>query len=186
MPGMRTTGEHVVGFYSEAQPLVERVAEFLEAGIRANNAAILIATREHVEMIERAIADHGLDLDAARRRGQFVVMDAAEALAKFMGPGGPDRKLFNNSIGRVLAEAQANFMSIRIYGEMVSLLWLDGKSAAAIALEALWNEVVGDRLSLLCGYMVGALGHSANELDGVVAAHTQVVDPDPTGDKTAA
>jgi DcmR-like sensory protein len=185
MPGMRTSGTHAVGFYGEAQPLVERVAEFLEAGIRANNAAILIATQEHVEMIERAIAEHGLDLEAARKRGQYVTVDAAEALASFMGPAGPDRKLFNDSIGRVLADAQAKYLAVRIYGEMVSLLWLDGKSVAALALEALWNEVIGDRLSLLCGYMVGALGHSANELDGVVAAHTEVVDPDPRAKRSA-
>ena len=183
---MRTTGEHVVGFYGEAQPLVERVAEFLEAGIRANNAAILIATLEHRELVERAMSEHAVNLETMRKRGQYVALDAAEALAKFMGRAGPDRKLFNETIGRVLAEAQAKYMAVRIYGEMVSLLWLDGKSASAIALEALWNEVIGDRLALLCGYMVGALGHSANEIEGIVAAHSEVVDPDPRRGRSAA
>ena len=179
MPGMRATGDHLVGFYGEAQPLVERVAAFLEAGLRANDAAILIATAEHREMVESALSAHGLDLESARSRGQYVALDARETLAKFMGAAAPDRGLFNDSVGAVLAEAQANYMRVRIYGEMVSLLWAEGRSAAAIALESLWNDVIGDRLSLLCGYMVGALGHSANELDGITAAHTDVVDPDP-------
>ena len=183
---MRTTGEHTVGFYGDTQPLVERVAGFLETGLRANDAAILIATPEHRELVEAALTQRGINLASARTRGQYVALDAMETLARFLVAGSPNRKLFDESVGQVLAAAQARFMRVRIYGEMVSLLWSDGKSAAAIALEDLWNEVIGDRLSLLCGYVVGTIGHSANELDGITALHTKVVDPDPHDGRTAA
>jgi hypothetical protein len=48
--------------------------------------------------------------------------------------------------------------TIRAYGEMVDLLWKDGRSAASIKLEMLWNRLAGTHdFSLLCGYAMGKL-----------------------------
>ncbi len=42
------------------------------------------------------------------------------------------------------------------YGEMVDLLWRDGKPDAAIRLEELWNDLAGRyEFSLLCAYQIG-------------------------------
>lgn len=180
MPGMRATGngQHSVGFFSGTEPLVERVSSFLTTGLSANDAAILVATAEHRELVERAMTERGIDVTQVGSRGQYISLDAEETLSKLVVGGIPDRKLFSETIGSVVSQAQSKYMRVLIYGEMVSLLWLQGRSYAAIALEDLWNEVIGDRLSLLCGYSVGALGHSANELESIVAVHTDVVEPE--------
>ena len=41
---------------------------------------------------------------------------------------------------------------VRIFGEMVAVLWAEGKTRAAIRLEELWNALTTRHVSLLCAY----------------------------------
>ena len=64
---------------------------------------------------------------------------------------------------------------IRAYGEMVDVLWKDGKEAAAIRLEMLWNQLANTRkFSLLCGYSMGSFYKDA-AFDDICQQHTHVV-----------
>jgi len=67
-----------------------------------------------------------------------------------------------------------------IYGQMVDLLWKDGKHDVAIRLEILWNQLANtQRFSLLCGYTVGSFYKDAH-FDDVCGQHTHVVAADGT------
>ena len=45
---------------------------------------------------------------------------------------------------------------VRIYGEMVDVLWSSGREDAALSLEILWHQLIaGRKCSLLCGYSSG-------------------------------
>jgi anti-sigma regulatory factor (Ser/Thr protein kinase) len=72
---------------------------------------------------------------------------------------------------------------VRIYGEMVALLWDAGNVTAAIALEALWNDL-GRRLpfSLFCAYDADTMGGEdcADSFRHVCHLHSAVVDGSPT------
>jgi hypothetical protein len=69
---------------------------------------------------------------------------------------------------------------VRVYGEMVALLWADGQVAAALELEDLWNEL-GRRLpfSLFCGYPEQAVAPAA--VPGIGRLHSAVVGTPPIG-----
>ena len=61
----------------------------------------------------------------------------------------------------------------------MALLWRDGKRTAALSLEELWNELVGDHpLSLICGYRRRTIGGAHGpRVDEIVARHTAVATP---------
>ena len=65
---------------------------------------------------------------------------------------------------------------IRIYGEMVAVLWAQGNTRGAIRLEELWNELAATyAFSLLCGYpMSGFPDQHHVSFHQVCHAHTQV------------
>jgi hypothetical protein len=68
--------------------------------------------------------------------------------------------------------------TVRIFGQMVDVLWQRGEHHAAIRLEVLWNELAHTQaFSLLCGYAMGHFYKDAN-FDDVCAHHTQVVEAD--------
>jgi hypothetical protein len=78
----------------------------------------------------------------------------------------------------VLKRALARPGPVRIFGEMVALLWDAGNAGAAVDLEALWNELGRQySFSLLCAYPAGAVAADeyADELAQICAAHSAVL-----------
>jgi hypothetical protein len=70
---------------------------------------------------------------------------------------------------------------VRAYGEMVDLLWRDGKQTAAIALEELWNEASrAHSFSLLCAYVMANFykGGDGGSFADVCRAHSHVLPPE--------
>jgi hypothetical protein len=88
--------------------------------------------------------------------GYLDVRDAHETLALFMVRDMPDGDAFESTIGRLVEDAACGLPSsslVRAYGEMVDVLWKDGRCDAAIRLEMLWNRLAARcGLTLLCGY----------------------------------
>jgi len=70
--------------------------------------------------------------------------------------GWPDADLFKEVVGNMLDPIPTH-EPIRVYGEMVALLWAGRKYEAAIRLEQLWNRIGAQvPLSLLCGYPIAS------------------------------
>ncbi|MDB6125198.1 MAG: putative two-component sensor histidine kinase protein [Pedosphaera sp.] len=155
--------EHFVQFYEDDAFLVESVGAFVGAGLGAGNGAIVIATPAHREALEERLEAQGLDLDAIKKRGQYVPLDAAETLAKFMVNGTPDEDLFNEVVGGLVTEVAKGRRGLRAFGEMVALLWAEGNGSAAIRLEELWNDLGKvHSFSLFCAYPMKGFRGEAN------------------------
>jgi len=94
-----------------------------------------------------------VEVAAARARDQYLSFDAATTLSKFMVNGSPDPRRFVEVLGSIIILAAQNQRRVRVFGEMVALLWADGNRKAAIHLEELWNDL-GKSLSfsLFCTY----------------------------------
>jgi len=141
--------DHIVQFYEDEEFLYSRVADFLMAGIHAGEPAVVIATPEHHEGFRAR-----LDLPADFQNVLFL--DARETLSSFMLGDMPDAQRFQQSVGALIARNAAGDRRVRAYGEMVDLLWRDGRAEAAIRLEELWNELGKQySFSLLCAYPIG-------------------------------
>jgi hypothetical protein len=152
--------DHFVQIYRDQRVLIDTIALFAAGALGRNEAVILVATREHGEAVEQRLGDAGFDVPAAKSWGQLAVLDASEVLARFMLGGQPDAARFKAVVGELVGAARASgrYHDVRIYGEMVDLLWSDNL-AAAVRLEELWNEVIEEHaLSLFCAYCVEAGG----------------------------
>jgi PAS domain S-box-containing protein len=171
---------HLVQFYEADAYLVDAVARFIGAGLKAGDAGVVIATRAHRECLEERLAASGFDPVGARARGRYLCLDAAETLERLMIDGRPDGERFNAVIGDVIASSAARGVTgrVRAFGEMVALLCADGNARAAIRLEKLWEELRLVRpFSLLCAYPMGTFHR---ETDGplfleICAAHSEVI-----------
>jgi len=167
-----------VQFYERDAFLVEAVARYVAEGLRAGEAAIIIATPEHLQSLATKLTDDALDLEAAKESGQYVACDAAATLAKFMGEQLPDERLFKQVIGGVVQEAQATWGKARAFGEMVALLWADGKQEAAICLEEFWDEFCKEHsLNLFCAYPMDGFrdASQSSQFEAVCNGHDRVI-----------
>jgi PAS domain S-box-containing protein len=144
---------HLVQFYETEQFLVDTVCAFLLPTLRDGNAAIVAATAAHRHAFDTALTQAGIDVDAAVRAGRYLAFDAADLLSQFMVAGRPDPERYRDTIGAVMDYASQDGREIRVYGEMVALLYDDGDTVSALALEDLWNDLAETHaFELLCAY----------------------------------
>jgi hypothetical protein len=145
--------DHVVQFYEHDAELIASVAKFLADGLLAGEAAIVVATPAHLAALEVAMTATGVDVAAARSIGSLVTADAELTLSRVMPAGRSDVEAFESEVGELVRRTVASGRRLRIYGEMVALLWDTGKIAEAIELEGLWNEIGREvPFSLYCAY----------------------------------
>jgi anti-sigma regulatory factor (Ser/Thr protein kinase) len=145
--------DHVVLFYDDDTQLVRTVARYLFDGLTADENVVVVATATHVEAIEATLGRAGIDVVDARSTGQLVMIDAAEAMSRFMVDGWPDQRAFNAEMGELVRRAGGSSGRLRVFGEMVALMWEAGHVSAAVELEALWNELGREAaFSLFCAY----------------------------------
>jgi Signal transduction histidine kinase len=170
--------EHFVQFYETDNFLLDSLNGFIGKGISAGDACIVVATEAHREGLETRLRDSGLDVDAARSSGQFISLDAGETLSSFMIDGQPDAVLFRKVVGDLITRASLGRSRVRIFGEMVALLWAEHKQDAAIHLERLWNDLGETHPFLLfCAYSMNGFNgdvHAAPLVD-VCTTHTRVI-----------
>lgn len=149
--------DHFVQFYDSEQCLVDSVAVFAHDGIADGEACLLIATPPHLRSVEAELRARGVDLSAAAARGAYTAANAEDILASFMDGDAPDPERFGRALGALVARAARSGTRVRAFGEMVALLWSDGRQDAAVRLEELWNDLATSHsLSLYCAYPLRA------------------------------
>ncbi len=170
---------HLVQFYEADAFLADAVTRFIGVGVDAGEGSVVIATKPHLDGIEERLRLRGLDIATAREQGRYVALDAAETLSRVMDDGWPGETRFVEVMGQVIAGAAGDRgLPVRVFGEIVALLWTQGNRRAAVRLEALWNVLAGmEAFSLLCGYPMRGFARAA---DGksfleICAEHSRVL-----------
>jgi len=149
---------HIVYPSTDESLIAEAVGVFASAGLKKGEAVVLVTTEARREVIERHLQADGFDVRSLENRGQVAFLEAGELLSVFLREGMPDAELFKTSVARVIERAGTNSETgetrkVRIFGEMVSLLYMGSNTPAAERLEEFWNEMVeAYSVSLFCAY----------------------------------
>ncbi len=173
-----TDSDHFVQFYEADTSLLNSLCGFIGKGLNSGSGAVVIATKTHRDGLDSRLLGAGINVATESALGNYVSLDAAETLSKFMVDGSPEPKLFADLMGGVIARVGRKRHSVRAFGEMVSLLWQEGNYTGAIRLEELWNDLQKTHsFSLFCAYPInGFCGEKfVDPLTGVCAAHSQVI-----------
>ena len=148
---------HVLRYCQDDDALTIAAAGFLADGIASGEPAVVFATPMRREAMCDRLAERGLDVAYLERESRLTLLDARATLATFMVGDLPDAHKFSHSVGAAVERlCAANHGSpVRAFGEMVSLLWQDGNTRAAVRLEELWGELTGTQPLLVLSSDVG-------------------------------
>jgi anti-sigma regulatory factor (Ser/Thr protein kinase) len=168
-----------VNFYDHDGEAVAAVASYVVDGLSRGERVVVVATGPHRAAVDHALLKHRINPVRARTTGQYSTLDAAKTLDTFMVDGSPDTDKFMANVGGVIDVARADGSTVRVFGEMVALLWDTGNVSGALQLESLWNDLAQDqRFSLLCAYPTTVLGGTPlGDLSRVCALHSAVSPP---------
>ncbi len=176
--------DHVVYFYRHETELIDRVAGYLVRAIRDSGSAVVIATQAHRRVLSERLSSAGLDVAAEQSRGSYTTLDAAGTLDLFASGGWADPAMFWQALSPVIRRAAGAGQPVRVFGEMVALLWDAGLTDLAVDVEAMWNELAAQHpFSLVCGYCEPAVGDLAafDALTEICGAHAAVMGNPPPG-----
>jgi hypothetical protein len=161
---------HSVQFYQDDTFLTDAVARFITEGQKANETVIVVATAQHREELHKVLTSRETTYDKLR------FLDAREQLSTFMVDDWPNERRFKNLFGGMIGQASTHG-PVRVFGEMVAILWAEGHPRAALRLEELWNRLMEEQsFALLCAYPRAKLSRE-NDTDSVLAIsrlHTHV------------
>jgi anti-sigma regulatory factor (Ser/Thr protein kinase) len=160
--------EHVAHFYACDDELVDRVSAYVIEALTSGETAMVVATRLHHSAFEATLVEAGIDPDRARTEERLITVDATEALHSIVIDGRPDADAFTAEIGGLVPRLVETGRPLRVYGEVVALLWHAGNVGAAIELERLWVELCNlYPFGLYCAYPANSLAFTHNGADAV-------------------
>jgi anti-sigma regulatory factor (Ser/Thr protein kinase) len=144
---------HAVSFYVHDQDVVQELARFVTEGVRQEGRVLVLATYEHRKALVETLRPMGLDPNEPPVAGRLLLLDARATLRSFTTVSGLDRDRFLSVVGQRVRDAGADGAPVRVFGEMVGLLWEAGDVQGAIALEAMWNGLIAKLdFDLMCAY----------------------------------
>jgi PAS domain S-box-containing protein len=173
---------HVVHFYREDRTLLDELTRYIGGALVRGGAVLALATRDHLDGLGRRLKAKGLDVAKVIAQGRYQPLEASKTLSEIMANGMPDQSRFIELVGgyvkRANAAAEGEAPRTAIFGELVAVLWAEGKYDAAIRLEELWNELAKKHSFVLrCAYPIA--GFSKNEHTEpflrVCEAHSSVI-----------
>ena len=176
--GHMSETEHAVQVYRDDKTLLDSLESFVASGLRSGESVILIATASHLHEVEKRLRGGWVDLDRARWEDRYVAMLAQETLERFMVDGMPDEALFERTAQVLIDRARGRGRKLRAFGEMVGVLWAEGRKDAALRLEHLWTRLQSrEKFPLFCGYARAQLrpGSVESDIRSICAAHSRIV-----------
>jgi hypothetical protein len=149
--------DHIVQLYQDQAFLNRAVCRFAGAALANGEGIILVPTETHWNAIRPRLEAEGVDVQAARRRGQLTVVDADEFLPRFMRDSMPDSPVFLGLAADVIGQARAGgrYQKVRWWGEMVNVLWERGDVAASMNLEDLFDQLAKQHdIAIFCSFLM--------------------------------
>ncbi|KAH8155476.1 uncharacterized protein LAJ45_00486 [Morchella importuna] len=164
---------HLIQFYEAECFLYDAVSKFiLPSFFSTENAAIIIATRQHLDGLEAHLREQNLAPGLLKERGQLILVDADALLPSLLNGDKVDGQAFDSYFGKVFQDVRKQYPRILAYGELVNILCERGSHLLAHELEQVWERflaVNGKDASLLCGYDM-----SVFEADGLSDVFQQI------------
>jgi MEDS: MEthanogen/methylotroph, DcmR Sensory domain len=158
--------DHIVQLYQDQDFLGRAVCRFAGAGFANGEGIILVSTLTHWNAFRPRLEAEGMDVEAARERGQLTVVDADELLPRFMRDDMPDPAVFPGVFGEVVGQARArgSYQKVRVWGEMVDVLWERGNIAASMNLEDLFDQL-GKKsdIAIFCSFLMDNFNGDVHE-----------------------
>lgn len=170
--------EHWVHIYADAEVFLNTLEEFVGEGIQVGESVIVIATTAHRIALQRRLTLRGFNLESAQARGQYLALDAREALAQFAAQSWPDSQRFEQFMSELLARASHPTRRVRMFEELAPVLWASGRGGAALQLEQLGQQLCQKAgFLLLCAYARSDFTQELEPaLQEICAIHTKVVE----------
>ncbi|HEY6599679.1 MAG TPA: MEDS domain-containing protein [Pseudomonadales bacterium] len=137
-------------FYEEVAPLLNELARAMCIALDQKHAVLCAVSEGTRLLLEEQAAKRGIDVAAARERGQCVFLDGVDLLSEITLRGMPDPVRFHEVIGGHVKRLVRDYAGVWMYGELAAIMWGQGVERGAIELDRLWASLAESEPVVLC------------------------------------
>ena len=169
--------DHLVQIYENDKIFIGTLEGFVGSGFLSGDNVVIIATAIHLKELNRRLEKQGFDINDLMASGQYIPLNANEELSRFMVNNWTDEKLFNEFVTNLIIRAKKNNRKVRVFGELVAVLWEQGNCGATVQLENLWHQLVHtNSFTLFCAYpKVGFTQNANDSITTICKTHSTVI-----------
>jgi hypothetical protein len=137
-----------VRFYDREADLVSLLAEHVGPALRDGLDTFAVVRPEIAHALQmRLLRDWG------STPGVLTLIDAQSTLEQIVVEGWPEATAFDRHVAALVRMATTPGRSALLFGEMVTMLWDEGRREAAVRMEALWHDrLTRAQACVLCAY----------------------------------
>lgn len=169
--------EHIVQVYENDDIFMHLLESFVTEGLKSGDCVCIIATEAHLASLNFRLTAAGIAIETVTMEGLYIPLDAKKVLSEFIVNGWPNTRLFHQSISKIIKRAKESDRRLRVFGEMVAVLWADGLKGATVHLENLWSRLCEtEAFCLLCAYpKTGFTQDATSSLESICCAHSKMI-----------
>jgi CheY-like chemotaxis protein len=150
-------GGHAMQLHRYGSAFLDGAAEFFHLALQRGDATCLIGTELVRQGVNERLRSRGWDVGGSSESERYRVVDAAEAIGRFMRGDDPDPDRIAEIAGELdqyrLEASEGPVKRLTIMGEMAALLGLRGNSRAVLQIERSWQRLTrGLPFLTLCYY----------------------------------
>ncbi len=148
---------HIVQVCENLSSQADILTEYITEGLSNEEGIVIIAQPGLRKALAEKMNSLGLDLQDLKAQSRIKILDGNLLLSLFNFDDTIDKATFIKYVLTPVMESKLKFGKVRVFGEMVDILWKNNKDLA-IELEGWWCEVCEENnLMLLCTYLLGSL-----------------------------
>jgi len=145
--------DHVVQVYENDGVFLDTLTGFIEATIRANENALVIATDRHLNALERRLQSYGIDIEKMISENRFIPFNVEEIISEFMIDGSLDESLLSKVGSDLVIKASYGKRKFKMAGELAPTLMAQGYTDVPLRIEQLFDGVMHEQqFCLYCAY----------------------------------
>lgn len=165
-----------IGFYDDESFLVAAAVEFLLPALHEGSMAVAVLIGDHRDAVERALALGGIDVEAARSRGDYVAVDSEQLADDLVAGGEVDVERFEAVTHELFQGVAGRPGETRICGDLATVLWDEDEVEAVLALEHHWSHIRdAPAFEMLCLYSTSVIeSATVDAFSAACGLHTKI------------
>ena len=178
---INSSGNQTVQICLNESSQVDLVTRYIKDGLINGESVIVIARPELRQILKShtdAFSFNGHNIQDLQAQGQIKLFDAESVLSTLRIDGNLEEDLFHECVAVPIFNAKSKYGKVRVFGEMVDILWKQREHDLAIRLESFWRNLSDTQdFTFLCTYTLNNLNFSAydEELERICKYHSHLI-----------
>lgn len=173
-----SSGNHTVQICPNESSQVDLVTRYIKDGLLNGEAVIVIAKQALRKSLKLKMDGISFDGRILQDQDQIKFFDAEFLLSNLKSDGVLEEEVFQEYLAAPIDNAQLNYRKVRVFSEMVDILWKQDQHNIAIQLEGFWNDLSHiQEFSLLCTYSLNKLDPNTYDdaLERICKCHSHLI-----------